>query len=190
MKVWTTHLSSTFEQYDSEENKKQYEKEQRQRTLERRIRETKREVLGLKQSLDSCEDDALYEVLDKEYQRKSALLAKQNAAYKKYCAENNLKLLSDRLQIASWDRKQAAAARGAARRYENALNIDQRRDIIKQRIADGEYDLKLSKQQYLKHADGIKQFEDYMRARAEKGKTPQGKLLLSEDETQDFINRL
>lgn len=113
-------MDNPFEHYDSEENRKQYEKEQRQRTLERRIRNTKREVMGLKESVDNCKDDKLKFELDMEYQRKSALLAKQNKAYKDYCERNNLKLLSDRIQIAKWDRQQAAAARGAAKRYENA----------------------------------------------------------------------
>ena len=113
-------MDNPFEQYDSEENRKQYEKEQHQRTLERRIRKTKREVMGLKESIDSCTDEKLKFELDMQYQRKSALLAKQNAAYKDYCERNNLRPLSDRIQIAKWDRQQAAAARGAAKRYENA----------------------------------------------------------------------
>ena len=113
-------MDNPFEQYDSEENRKQYEKEQRQRTLERRIRNTKREVMGLKESVDNCKDDKTKFELDLEYQRKSAVLAKQNKAYRDYCTENGLKPLNDRIQIARWDRQQAAAARGAAKRYENA----------------------------------------------------------------------
>ena len=113
-------MDNPFEQYDSEENRKQYEKEQYQRTLERRIRKTKREVMGLKESVDSCKDDKAKFALDMDYQRKAALLQKQNVAYKEYCERNNLRPLSDRIQIAKWDRQQAAAARGAAQRYENA----------------------------------------------------------------------
>ncbi len=113
-------MDNPFEQYDSEENRKQYEKEQHQRTLERRIRKTKREVMGLKESIDSCTDEKLKFELDMQYQRKSALLAKHNAAYKDYCERNNLRPLSDRIQIAKWDRQQAAAARGAAKRYNNS----------------------------------------------------------------------
>lgn len=113
-------MDNPFEQYDSEENRKQYEKEQRQRTLERRIRDTKRDVMAKKEAVDSCKDDKLKFELDMEYQRKAALLKKQNAAYKDYCERNNLRPLSDRIQIAKWDRRQAAAARGAAKRYENA----------------------------------------------------------------------
>lgn len=113
-------MDSPFEKYDSEENKKQYEKEQYQRTLERRIRKTKREVMGLKAGVDSIKDDKAKFAADMDYQRKAALLAKQNAAYRDYCEKNNLRPLSDRIQIAKWDRQQAAAARGAAKRYENA----------------------------------------------------------------------
>lgn len=75
--------------------------------------------MAKKEAVDACKDEKLKFELDMEYQRKSALLAKQNEAYKQYCADNDLKPLSDRLQIAKWDRKQAAAARGAAQRYEN-----------------------------------------------------------------------
>ena len=113
-------MDNPFEQYDSEENRKQYEKEQYQRTLERRIRKTKREVMGLKEGVDSAPSEEAKFVADMEYQKKAALLAKQNAEYKDYCERNNLRPLSDRIQIAKWDRQQAAAARGAAQRYENA----------------------------------------------------------------------
>ena len=112
-------MDNPFEQYDSEENQKQYEKEQYQRTLERRIRNTKREVMGLKEAVDSCPDEQAKFALDMDYQKKALLLQKQSAAYNDYCQRNNLKPLSDRVQIAKWDRQQAAAARGAAKRYEN-----------------------------------------------------------------------
>lgn len=113
-------MDNPFEQYDSEENRIQYEKEQRQRTLERRIRNTKREVMGLKEAVDTAPSEQARFANYMDYQRKSALLAKQNKAYRDYCMENGLKPLNDRIQIARWDRQQAAAARGAAKRYENA----------------------------------------------------------------------
>lgn len=116
-------MDNPFEQYDSEENRKRYEKEQRQRALERRIRKTKKETMGLKEGVDSCKDENLKFELDLEYQKKAALLAKQNKAYQEYCKQNNLRPLSDRIQIARWDRQQAAAARGAAKRYENAKTL-------------------------------------------------------------------
>lgn len=117
--VWFDGMDNPFEQYDSEENRKQYEKEQRQRTLERRIRETKREVIGLKEAVDTAPSEQARFANYMDYQRKSALLAKQNKAYRDYCTENGLKPLNDRIQIARWDRQQAAAARGAAQKYKN-----------------------------------------------------------------------
>lgn len=118
--VWFDGMDNPFEHYDSEENKAQYEKEQRQRVLERRIRNTKREVMGLKEAVDTAPSEQAKFANYIDYQRKSALLAKQNKAYRDYCTENGLKPLNDRIQIARWDRQQAAAARGAAKRYENA----------------------------------------------------------------------
>ena len=70
-------------------------------------------------SVDNCKNDKTKFELDLEYQRKSAVLAKQNKAYRDYCTENGLKPLNDRIQIARWDRQQAAAARGAAQKYKN-----------------------------------------------------------------------
>lgn len=110
-----------YDQFDSEENQKAYEQQQRQRTLERRIRKTKREVMGLQTARDSALDDTTRAELDLEYQRKSAVLQKQNKAYNDYCEQNGLKKLRDRIDVARWDRKQAAAARGAAKKYQNEL---------------------------------------------------------------------
>ena len=101
---------------DSEESKKAYELSQRQRALERRIRKTKREVMGLKTARDNATDSAVKAELDRAYQEKALLLQKQNKAYNDFCAEHNLKTLQDRLAVANWDRKQAAAASAAARR--------------------------------------------------------------------------
>lgn len=110
-------MDNPYEKFDTVENLNQYKKEQRQRTLERRIRDTKREVMGLQDAIKySTSDKAKFE-LEQQYQRKSLLLSKQNAAYKDYCERNGLKPLQDRLQIARWDRQQAAQARGAAQRY-------------------------------------------------------------------------
>lgn len=99
------------------DNHKAEETQQRQRTLERRIRKTKHEVMSLKTAVDNAEDFALKSALEEDYQRKAVLLQKQNKAYNDFCKENNLKRLEDRIQIAKWDRKQAVAATGAARRY-------------------------------------------------------------------------
>lgn len=103
---------------------RQYEKEQRQRTYERRIRKTKREVLGLQAGVDNAPNEKAKFALQQDLDRKSYLLQKQNAAYKDYCKQNDLRELQDRLMIAKWNRQNAAKARGAAKRYKTAKGID------------------------------------------------------------------
>lgn len=97
--------------------------EQRQRTLERRVRKTKREVMGLQEAVDKCQDEIAKFELQQTLDRKSYLLSRQNKAYNEFCKENSLRPLSERLQIARWNREQAAKARGAARRYQNAKGV-------------------------------------------------------------------
>ena len=118
-------MANPYENYDTEENRRAYDLQQRQRALERRIRKTKRETMGLKAALDNAQTPETAATLAEAYGKKAAQLEKQNAAYKKFCAENDLKELQDRISIARWDRKQAAAARGAARKYNAKLEEDQ-----------------------------------------------------------------
>lgn len=110
-----------YDQYDSEENKNEYELQQRQRALERRIRKSKREVMGYKTALDNATTPESKALLEKEYQKASALLQKRNKAYNDFCEENNLKKLNERITIAKWDRSQAAKARAAAKRRINEV---------------------------------------------------------------------
>lgn len=112
--------NNPYDPIDTEENREQYEKEQRQRALERRIRKTKREVMGLQEAVEKCQDEAAKFELQQALDRKSYLLQKQNKAYNDYCKANDLRTQAERLAVAKWSREQAAKARGAARRYQNA----------------------------------------------------------------------
>lgn len=109
-----------FEKYNSKENKKAYEIQQKQRTIERRVRDTKRQVQNLQTAVDGCKDEQTKFKLQQELDRKSYLLKKQNEQYKQYCEDNDLKPYAERLRVAKFDRKQAMKAAGAAKRYENA----------------------------------------------------------------------
>nr|DAK67733.1 MAG TPA: minor capsid protein [Caudoviricetes sp.] len=109
--------NNPYDPIDTEENRKQYEKEQRQRALERRVRKTKREVMGLQEAVEKCKDDAAKFELQQVLDRKSHLLQRQNKAYSDFCKENDLRPINERLQIAKWSREQAAKARAAANRY-------------------------------------------------------------------------
>lgn len=94
--------------------------EKRQRLLERRVRKTKREVMGLQEAVEKCQDEGAKAELQKSLDRKSYLLSRQNKAYGEFCDKNNLRPLQERLQVAKWSREQAAKARGAARRYSSS----------------------------------------------------------------------
>lgn len=113
---WFEGYGNPFEKFGSEENQKQYELEQRQRTLERRIRNTKREVMAWDTARQAAQGTFKGEI-EKEYQKKAALLQKQNAAYNDFCEQTGQKKRSERIQIAKWNRSEAAKARAAAKRY-------------------------------------------------------------------------
>lgn len=110
--------NNPFEQYDSEENRKAYKIQQRQRTLERRIRDTKRKVQNLQTAVDGCKDEKLKFELQQKLDRKSYTLSQQNKAYKQYCKENGLKEYAERLKVSKFERRNSALAREAAKRYE------------------------------------------------------------------------
>lgn len=113
-------VNNPYKDIQSADNVRMEKLEQRQRALERRVRKTKREVMGLQEAVEKCQDDAARFELQQILDRKSYLLSKQNKAYSEFCKENDLRPLNERLQIARWSREQAAKARGAARRYQNA----------------------------------------------------------------------
>lgn len=105
-----------YDQYDSEENKKEYELQQNQRALERRVRDSKHRVLGLDEAVKKAVTPEAKAAAQAEYEKQAALLQKRNQAYNDFCQENNLKRLSERITIAKWDREQAAKARAAAKK--------------------------------------------------------------------------
>lgn len=110
-------MKNPFEEFDSEENRKRYELEQRQRTLERRIRNTKRQVMDWKKAADVEKDPDRKAEYQEKFERKAALLQRQNKEYNQFCEDNDLKKQHQRIHIAMWDRKQAAQATAAAKRY-------------------------------------------------------------------------
>ena len=88
--------------------------------MERRIRNSKREIQNLQTAIDASGDDKLKFELQQMYDRKSAVLRRQNKKYRDYCKENDLKEYSERLRVAQWDRSQAVRSAKAAQRYINS----------------------------------------------------------------------
>ncbi len=111
-----------YDKIDTEENKRAYDLSQEQRGYERKIRDTKRKTMAIKEGRDAADDKAIKDALDLDYQKSAAKLQEQNKDYKDFCEKNGLKTRAERTQIAKWDREQAAQARGAAARYKNTKN--------------------------------------------------------------------
>lgn len=112
--------NNPYTDIETEESERIEKLEQRQRMFERRIRKTKRIVSGMQTAVEACNDPQAKAALQMELDRKSYLLQRQNTEYNQFCDDNDLRPLADRLRIARWGREQAAKARGAARRYQNA----------------------------------------------------------------------
>ena len=174
---------------DSEENRKRYELQQKQRAMERSIRATKRKLIEKKEQIKLVAETDVKEILQKDYDKLSYRMTQQNKAYNDFCKVNNLQPQYDRIKVADFGREQTKRSNAGAKKHKDSLNINQNRNIIKERISSGEYRLSLSKQQYLKHVDGTKQYADYQRTRIEKGNSPQGRLLLKENEALEFIQK-
>lgn len=104
-----------YENYDSEANKQAYDLSQKQRQMEGRIRMSKRKLLGYETAMDAAKDAETKAEFQREYEKTASRLTRQNAAYKKFCAENGLKTYNERLQVAYWNRQQAAKAAAASR---------------------------------------------------------------------------
>lgn len=104
-----------YENFDAEENKKVYDLSQKQRAQESRIRRTKAKLVGLREAIDAATDEAAKATLEDEYTKTAKLLEKQNLGYNKFCDDNNLKRLADRIQIAQWARADARKSIIAAR---------------------------------------------------------------------------
>lgn len=113
-------VNNPYKDIQTADNVRMEKLEQRQRALERRVRKTKREVMGLQEAVEKCRDETAKFELQQTLDRKSFLLSRQNKAYSDFCKENDLRPLQERLQVAKWSREQAAKARGAARRYSSS----------------------------------------------------------------------
>ena len=100
---------------DTEANRRAYELSQTQRAMERRIRAQKRKCAALHTAVKNCEDPAAKAKLQEKYTQSAKRLQEQNAAYTKFCADNDLKPYHERLAVAGWDRSAASTASAAVR---------------------------------------------------------------------------
>lgn len=162
--------NNPFREFDEEKNKKQYELDQKQRVMERRIRKTKRELQNLRNAADKETDPIIKEHLEKQFERKSALLKKQNEAYNDFCEETGQRRLPERINIAKWQRSETAkrsikAAKDYEKRVANVtkgdkieieLNVNERptKNVVKEAILSGKVSKAVNKEKQNRHIKG------------------------------------
>lgn len=94
-----------------------YEAEQRQRALERRIRQTKRTLAVCDEALKNLSDEELLKNLKKEFNWYSKTLKRQEAELKAFCRKVDLLPDNARTQIYGFGRSTAQKAVNSAKRH-------------------------------------------------------------------------
>lgn len=102
---------------DTEENKKRYELQQKQRYYERAIRKTKSELIMKQREIDMIAETDVKSILQGDYDKLAAKWQEQNKKYNDFCKENDLQPQYERIKVADFGREQSKAANKAAVRY-------------------------------------------------------------------------
>lgn len=87
------------EQYDSKKNKARYDNEQKQRAMERRLREIKKAMNAKKAGMEAATTGALKELLRNEYNGIKNSYNRGIREYNQFCDKNGLKPLYERLKV-------------------------------------------------------------------------------------------
>ena len=102
---------------DSEENKKRYELQQKQRAMERSLRSWKRKLIVKEQEIAGVAETDVKEILQRDYDRMAYRLTQKNKAYNDFCKANDLQPQYDRIKVADFGREQTKRSNAGARRY-------------------------------------------------------------------------
>lgn len=107
---------------DREESEKRYRLEQKQRAMERAIRETKRRLktkLRETEGLKAAGDEKQAQKKQAEYDRLAYRLQTKNKEYNDFCKDNGLAAQYDRNKAAGFNRRHTAMANERAAVYKN-----------------------------------------------------------------------
>ncbi|MCM1327303.1 MAG: phage minor capsid protein [Bacteroidales bacterium] len=122
-KVWDKRLRNPYVdengemKIDTEENRKRYELQQKQRAMERSIRATKRKLIVKEEQIRLVAETDVKDILQKDYDRLSYRMTQQNKAYNDFCKANDLQPQYDRIKVADFGREQTKRSNAGARRY-------------------------------------------------------------------------
>lgn len=128
-KPWDKSLRNPYVDADGNpkinvhESQELYEKQQQQRSMERAIRQTKRELLAKQAELSGIAETDVKDMLQPQYDKLAYKLRIQNQQYKQFCADNGLQTQADRIKLAGFKRTQASKANGRATAYSNSVKV-------------------------------------------------------------------
>jgi hypothetical protein len=128
-KPWDKSLRNPYVDADGNpkinvhESQELYEKQQQQRSMERAIRQTKRELLAKQAELSGIAETDVKDMLQPQYDKLAYKLRIQNQQYKQFCADNGLQTQADRIKVAGFKEKQSAVANGRATAYSNSVKV-------------------------------------------------------------------
>lgn len=100
----TMHLyypgnSSPYKDYNNEENKQKYDLYQKQRAMERRIRDTKKRMYNIKHSIKILHDENQISSMKEELSEVKSLFDRQFVEYESFCKQNGLNIDQERLYV-------------------------------------------------------------------------------------------
>lgn len=102
---------------DSDENRKRYELQQKQRYMERSIRATKRRLIEKEEQINLVAETDVKEILQRDYDKLAYRMTQQNKAYNDFCKQNDLQPQYDRIKVADSGREQTKRSNAGAKRY-------------------------------------------------------------------------
>ncbi len=121
---------------DSEENKKRYDLQQKQRTMERSLRAWKRKLIVKEKEIAGVAETDVKEILQRDYDRAAYQLTQKNKAYNDFCKQNDLQPQYDRIKVADFGREQTKRSNAGAKRYKSIENSADS-DTIKAGVKSG-----------------------------------------------------
>ena len=91
--------SNPYKDYDNEENRQKYDLFQKQRAMERRIRDTKKRMYNIKHSIKILHDENAISAMKEELSEVKALFDRQFGEYESFCKQNGLHIDQERLYV-------------------------------------------------------------------------------------------
>ena len=123
------HNSNPYKDYDNEENKQKYDLFQKQRAMERRIRDTKKRMYNIKHPIKTLHDENTISAMKEELSEVKALFDRQFGEYERFCKQNGLHIDQERLYVgnqkANFGREQTKQANIEARQYSKGNNTEE-----------------------------------------------------------------